>query len=75
MTRNGINAELLKIISSPPEWVKEPDEDGSSLYFLMDHEGLIEQFLDATTDAVRLVRASRASSAILNEFDLSELED
>jgi hypothetical protein len=75
MTRNGINAELFKIISSPPEWVKEPDEDGSSLYFLMDHEDLIEQFLDATTDAVRLVRASRASSAILDEFDLSELEE
>jgi hypothetical protein len=75
MPREGINTELFKIISSPPEWVRECGEDSSSPYFLTKHWNLIESFLNATTDSVRLVRASRASREILDEFDMGELEE
>ena len=75
--RQGINASLFEIISSPPEWVTKLNEDGKSPYFLTgsDHPKLIELFLSANTDSVRLVRASNASRRILEEYDMGELED
>src|SRR5262249_5343522 len=35
----------------------------------------IEQFMNSTTDSVRLVRASQASRKILQVYDLEELEE
>lgn len=75
MTRGGINSELLKLVSSPPAWAMESDGTGYHPYFLTKHREIIASFLDATTDSVRLVRASKASRAILNEYDMAELED
>jgi hypothetical protein len=75
MPRSGINDALFRIVSSPPEWTKKLDEAEYSPYFLPNHKDLIELFLDATTDSVRLVRASKASREILDEFDMAELED
>jgi hypothetical protein len=75
MIRAGINAELFKVISSPPEWGMKTDGDDRSPYFLTDHRSLIESFLDATTDSVRLVRASKASRKVLAKYQLDELED
>lgn len=77
MYRTGINAALLRVITSPPEWVKNLplDDEGESLYFLPKYQGILESFLDATTDSARLVRASLASRSILAEYDLGELED
>jgi hypothetical protein len=39
------------------------------------YQSLLESFLDATTDSVRLVRASKASREILHEYDMDEMED
>ena len=70
----GINDELFRIVSSPPEWANTLDADGDPVYFLPKYKDAIESFLSATTDSVRLIRASKASSAILGEFDMEELE-
>jgi hypothetical protein len=77
MRRTGINEELLKKVLSPPPWVDnlQPDPDGKHPYFLKSLREPVTDFLEATTDSVRLVRASHASRAILREYDLSELED
>jgi hypothetical protein len=77
MIRSGINAELSKLLSSPPPWATTTEEGVASPYFLKSdsHKDLIESFLSATTDSVRLVRASKASSEILEEYDMAELED
>ena len=74
MPRTGINEALSTIISAPPDWANTLDADGDPAYFLPRHKAAIESFLSATTDSVRLVRASKASSHILAEFDMSELE-
>jgi hypothetical protein len=74
MLRSGINSELFKIVSCPPEWVTKLNEGESSPYFLTNHQGLIKEFLSATTDSVRLVLASRASRQILNHYQMGELE-
>jgi hypothetical protein len=75
MTRPKINEELFKAISSPPEWATSLGKEGSPAYFPAKHVGVLEQFLSATTDSVRLVRASQASRSILEEFDMEELEE
>jgi hypothetical protein len=74
---NSINAELLKIVSDPPDWIKELplNDDRSKPYFLTDHLEPIKSFLNATTDSVRLVRASRAARKILAVHELDDLED
>jgi len=76
-TRQGINAVLFRVVSSPPEWITKLNEEGPTAYFLTssDFPDLIQSFLSATTDSVRLVRASRASRKILQEYDMEELED
>lgn len=75
MPRTGINYELFKAVSAPPAWANKLDADGDLAYFLPNHKDRLESFLSATTDSVRLIRASKASSAILGEFDLAELEE
>lgn len=72
MSRSGINSSLFRAISQPPDWVSKMDQDE---YFLKNHENVIEDFLSATTDSVRLVRASKASRDILEQYDMAELED
>ena len=75
MLRSGMNDALFRIVSSPPEWATKPDETEVSPYFLPSYKDLIESFLSATTDSVRLVRASKASREILDGSDMAELED
>jgi hypothetical protein len=77
MDREGINSELLKIVSSPPAWVTAlpVDEEGLPRYFVREHQAAVKSFLNATTDSVRLVRASYASRRLLAKYDLAELED
>lgn len=76
-TRRGINASLFRVVSSPPEWVTNLTDGGRTPYFLTSSglPELIQSFLSANTDSVRLVRASRASRKILQEYDMEELED
>lgn len=75
VNRSGINSELFRIVSEPPDWVTKSDEDSPSPYFLTKHLDILKSFLDATTDSIRLVRASEASYAILEESDMADLED
>ena len=75
LSRSGINSELQKVISAP-DWVsKLPDVAGEHPHFLPKYRESIEAFLGATTDSVRLVRASQVSRHILSEYDMAELED
>lgn len=73
--RGGINSELFKVVSNPPPWAAKLDKAGSPPYFLTKHLDVIKSFLEATTDSVRLVRASKASHEILEEYKMGELED
>lgn len=75
MPRSGINEALYQIVADPPEWVMELNQGKQEPYFLTKHVALIEGFLSATTDSVRLVHASRVSSEILKEYDMAELEE
>src|SRR5438128_2685835 len=67
--REGMNATLSKAISSSPEWA-----DGS-MQFLKSQQKSIDSFLAATTDSVRLVRASKVSRQVLAHYNMAELED
>ncbi|HWW77206.1 MAG TPA: hypothetical protein VNZ44_17515 [Pyrinomonadaceae bacterium] len=88
MNRGGINDALYTVISRPPAWATQCDAGADGEYFLTRPAAepagqvrekslgeLVASFLEATTDAVRLVRASRASHKILSEYDMAELEE
>jgi hypothetical protein len=80
MYRTGINEELLRVVSDPPEWIKGLKEidkitrEEEPSYYIIEHQAAIEAFLNATTDSIRLVRASRASEKLLQYHELDELE-
>jgi hypothetical protein len=62
---------------NPPEWVITLPKDGEGLppYFLVEHADAIRDFMNSTTDSVRLVRASEVSRLILAKYELQELEE
>lgn len=83
-TRSGINASLFQALSdSPASWVKKAAPASLDRfkdprpYFLSHAEilPLMRDFLNSTTDSIRLFSASRLCRAILDIFDLDEIED
>jgi len=78
MAREGINKRIFdSAVFAPPDWAADfgVNAEGKTINFLPAQKAVIDAFLSATTDSVRLVAASAASRAILAQCDMEELEE
>ena len=77
--RSGINRALGQLLVRPEQLqAVTPDPKVPVPLYPLEGDGVepaLTRFLEATTDAVRLVHASVVSRAILSQYDLAELED